>query len=208
MPTKKKTKATKAPKSVADILRARVAKIKRENAKFKACTKAEKRVMIAKDVLAQLKSGRINPESGVFVELGHAIAAKLNQIDEDTRDGIQLQDFLLSVPVCNTCALGAMFVCTVERANKISLSESGFTDFGGAEPEELLEYMGRYFSASQLKLIEVAFEHGTGYFGHGPQEAREWSSEYTTDTDAMRAIMQNIVDNDGTFKPVVKGAKR
>ena len=50
------------------------------------------------------------------------------------------------------------------------------------------------FSETELELIERAFERNYSYFSWGPDN----------DADRLLAIMQNIVDHNGKFKPSVE----
>lgn len=81
---------------------------------------------------------------------------------------------------CKACALGALFVSKYALANGMWISDPG--------QEELHGSLALYFSKYQLKDIENAFE------GH------LWNHEHANDEDRMIAIMQNIVDHNGTFK--------
>lgn len=63
----------------------------------------------------------------------------------------------------------------------------------------------RYFTSRQLALIEFTFENGEGYYKDGDvtnvEAATAFHAKYEDDAERMAAIMQNIVDNNGTFRP-------
>jgi hypothetical protein len=71
------------------------------------------------------------------------------------------------------------------------------------EEEKLSNKLNSIFSFNQLKLIEVYFEGNDGYF----YENREYDTvkafyiKYPSDKKRLQLIMENIVENDGTFVP-------
>jgi len=220
--------------------------IEKRNSLFKKATKAEKRVLIAKDVIAQIKANRYVATSGAFVEaefnsdiddfshiLDEAnrlmgakdVVAEYNISLEKAKEAINfikkpLREAYLdgTVESCNVCALGGLFMSCTLYNNKTKLDALG--SFG--EASDLGDFIDRkkpisngldkFFSRSQLELIEQAFEGGDGYFGVGcythdacDDDVRRYytyADKYPKDDDRMIAIMNNIVKNNGTFVPV------
>lgn len=80
--------------------------------------------------------------------------------------------------VCRACALGALFV------SKYSLFNG---DWIGTHDFFITNMLIPFFSHVQLVSINQAFEIN-------------WRSSLINDEDRMIAIMQNIVDHNGTFK--------
>jgi hypothetical protein len=108
---------------------------------------------------------------------------------------------------CGCCALGAIFVSAVERFNgvRVGVNMDSCRVFGF---DDIKRPLRRFFSAEQMKLIEIAFEVGGGYFLHKkfkPAElglaARNFGFRYDDPEQRMVAIMRNIIRNDGEFKP-------
>ena len=83
---------------------------------------------------------------------------------------------------CVACAVGALFV------SKYNLFNGKWVD--EADRFNTSNLLSPYFSNKQMMNIEMAFEV-------------TWSSEISNNEDRMIAIMQNIIDHDGTFKPGV-----
>lgn len=142
----------------------RIAKTKRDNARFAKLTGAQKRVAIAKDVLAQLAVGRIKAHSGTYFK------AKVG--NKTFKAEGEVQEALAKIPTCSACALGSLFVCTVEKADKLKLSDLS-NDFvveewddrgqirekvASVDSDSMHTYLKGFFSLDQLFLIENAFE--------------------------------------------------
>lgn len=178
-------------------------KIKKLNAEFKKASKAQKRVMIAQDVLAQLKAKRYVAESGCWVKpnIDSAWEQKLSH-----HDSVQELFIEQKIESCNVCALGGLFMSCTNFNNNTLLED---LDFASSELGDLIEEvklsnkLNKIFSVKQLKLIEVYFEGNDGYF----YENREYDTvkafyiKYPSDKKRLQLIMENIVENEGTFVP-------
>lgn len=165
-------------KSVAAANR-RVAK---ENKAFEKMTPSQKRMQIANDVLEQLRIKRLKAKTGVWLNTEKFLTKK------EVEKNVELQDLLKKQKSCDACAIGGMFMCAVELADKLKTSEllCGFksgkdlpkeykTLNGHAEDSNDVEvpdpgiemfdafsYLEKFFSKDQLRLIELAFEAGNG----------------------------------------------
>jgi hypothetical protein len=121
-----------------------------------------------------------------------------------------LRELMLSEKVasCNCCALGAMFMsCTLYNNQTTAADfnhEVHWFDEYIQDGMPLANGLNKFFSKTQLKLIEAYFEGGAGAFDapltHG-DKIKLWVEVYPGDQTRLAAIMQNIVDNNGTFKP-------
>ncbi len=161
------------------------ASIKRGNAAFAKMTKARKRVAIARDVIKALDAKAIVGEHGTYLasyrKTGeHAWYDQISLKAEDNPSA-STQDLLPVIPACHVCAKGALFVCTVGRRNQVTAKQAREQNWYG---DSLSKSLGGIFSGSQLDLIE-------SYFENGMRSGR---------TD-MKAVMENIIKNKGTFKP-------
>lgn len=158
-------------------------KIAKKNLEFASLSNAEKRVQIAKDVLAQLALKKIQPEQGAYVESSNG-------------------------ETCQACALGALFVCTAVRTgNKLEdvVLDAASDDYFGFD--HIREQLSPLFSEAQLGKIERAFE-GWGA-GDEPSDTNKYGSLMTEAYNdgissprvRMERIMRNIIANNGTFVP-------
>lgn len=145
-------------------------RIRRTNASFLRATAAEKRVQIARDVLAQIKAKRIIPQSTYFT----------NAPIENAVRGLklELQEVFSKMPNCRVCGIGACFVTVVER-----LDDIGTDDIVLDSRYDQIEYLEqkKIFTGPQLDIIEDCFER----------------DKKTGPTDRMRRIMERIIKTKG-----------
>jgi hypothetical protein len=182
--------------------------IRLTNEEFAALSKREQRVEIAADVLEWISTKRLVPHVGMYI-IVYDGGNVLPTCEVDDINGFN----------CQACALGGVFALASFRTG-LSIGEAAKGD--GAINEEMHDRLEAYFDRSQLALIECAFEQSTGFdygvvtpeqtrkardFGVGVAHALDYfrftGPEWDRERDArvMRAIMQNIIDNDGTFIP-------
>lgn len=185
--------------------------IKADNAAFDKLSPARKRVAIAKDALSQLGI-RLVAERGTYVQ-SEAFTTV------DTPPNTQLQKLFGKMQECTVCAKGALFVCAIDRANKLKIENLELPRMlrgGSVATQDLENYLGRFFSVHQLDLIESAFEKiemvenefQTDDEADEVDEAVEFGelfyNELTSakdDENRLRAILENIIVNKGTFVP-------
>lgn len=158
-----------------------------------------KRMAVAEDVLLQIDSGKIAPRKMTYITLldfDYSQATKSSDVTE-----------LLSQPqaACKACALGALAVSNFLRTgNRCPLSPM---------QDELHESLQGVFTSDQLYLIESAFEKndftrdnaydrdGEKVISERAERAVKFGMRYSSDESRLRAIMQNILENDGEFVP-------
>jgi hypothetical protein len=184
----------------------------KSNAAFKKATKAEKRVMIAKDVLSQIKANRYIVECGTWVDANWNIR---NEIDGT--ESVQKLFADRTIETCNVCALGSLFMSCTNLNNNTCVSDINYggegTEIGERieEGDTLSNGLNKIFSKKQLQLIEVYFEKGDGWFGEDgytgnyigedSRHVEYFNDAYPDDDERLVEIMKNIVANDGTFVP-------
>lgn len=147
--------------------------IDKRNEIFKNATPSEKRVLIAKDVIQQLKNKKFTPTTGCWVEpVFNSVTAKklgtttecLNDyvanagsfndyemwdIDENnasTLNKLSVREAVLSntITTCNVCALGAMFTSCTLYNNKTTIID--FTEGG-----EITKFQSLFSTNSKFK---------------------------------------------------------
>lgn len=185
-----------------------ITSVRLSNKVFEKASPAKKRVMLAKDVLAAIKSRRFTARSGTYQPVPERPFGC--NVDQPAIINLQGEE-------CEVCAKGALFVSKLDRLNGLKLFEVSERD-----PSEHLLGL---FTQLQLDLIETAFEESTttlylSQYQDKSQdcfspEARNLSTEqfYELENKAegycrgkshaerMRAIMLNVVANNGTFDP-------
>ena len=166
----------------------------KRNAAFEALPANEKRVLIARDVIAQLAIGKLEAQSGTYVETD----ATVKKASQDLQVLLKPKDVS-----CTVCGIGALFVCGVQRGNDLKASsvhlfEDDNVNVGGFQA---YAYLRRYFSNSQLKMIEAAFEQ----WAH--DKGGDFAYYVEDDETRLRLIMENIILNNGTFNPAMEVAE-
>ncbi len=174
--------------------------VEKSNAAFKKMSLPRKRVRIARDVLEALDARLLKATNGIYFEN--------DDIDDkvDARnDKKELRDLFKGMKSCDVCALGAAFVCVVKRIDQIKVGDLAARPKDPDDtyrtvnnPKKMRSYLDRYFSAQQLRDIENAFE---GFYERGSSDAvSRFNSGIHTSDERLRRVMQNIIDNKGTFK--------
>jgi hypothetical protein len=176
------------------------------NVAFAAMNPRQKAVAIAKDVLDQLNAKKYFATEGTY--LGLELAYK--------REDESLQH-ILEKESCNVCAIGATFASCVRLQNEVTVgavrNELGSVDF-------MSGVMRGAFTFKELSVMEAVFE-GCNISGGIPDSEEHSIGKYrgsligvtSDDLDfdleydnsgqddlVMRALMQNIIDNDGRLK--------
>lgn len=170
--------------------------------KFEEMSLAQKRVAIAKDTLKWLKKGRIKPREGVVMEY----AGIENDQGKDMRDCLKIQD------KCEVCERGGLLYSYVMIVNNFLMPEaatswSGRRFLNGTASSEGIEVSNKLeevFDRKQLMLIEHAFENrfNERYLTDQEQESCYiFYNKYKTERGRFVAILNNIIDNKGEFKP-------
>ena len=185
-------------------------------------TGPQKRVAIAKDTIKWLGTKAIKMKPGTYFQLPRK-AIKVQSYDD------KLDDVLVTVKnPCQVCALGGMFYSMVRRFDKVPVSicntmwEKGDMYAYGVGHADIYIELSKYFDGHQLSLIESAFEtrdmfEVADYDGIEvgfdvdalALEKRPCSTidravnfaRKKNATDRLRAIMNNIIENNGAFKP-------
>lgn len=167
---------------------ARVLPIEERNRQFMAMSPAERRVLVAKDVIAALRAEIVTPVCEQYL-----IPHNLNQRELHEN----LQDVLArdQKDQCAVCARGALFLVEMFRRGRDDSKDLWANDY---ESE---------FPLSQLYLMEAAFECRVLYFHcerlteDQLREAVNFGSRYEEDGNRMIAIMQNVIAHGGEFVP-------
>lgn len=154
------------------------------NRRFNAMTLERKRVTIAKDTLASLQAKKFIASHGV---------GYLHYSSTDNGDKLP------NNYKCGACALGGMFVGLTTRIKELSIKEQN------GDRDRIIAPLRSYFDREQLDAIEYAFEQGNislrtlNY--SSAHRYSDFGKAYDNPDDRLIAIMQNIIDNKGTFTP-------
>lgn len=201
--------------------------IGRKNAKFFAASPEEKRVILAKDVL-EWQAARKLFAAGVLNGFGstdwshylsvYSDADKAQQGASSSKfDELRLKDEEVidkdhvNGNVCSACAIGSLVAVAAERGACSLTSNYRHDRIIGADgngSRSVRAALAPYFEDRQLSLIEMAFERnlidsraGNKDFSEEAKAARGFGYRYSDRNECLAAIMQNIIDNKGTFTP-------
>lgn len=174
--------------------------IKNSNKAFRAAKKAQKRVMIAEDVILRIKNKNINPIVGQILIF--------NDKDLDTYSNASFKNTLNNnnLTSCKVCAKGALFCSIIGRTNKITINEADDYESTYSLSGKKGETLKKYFSEDQIDMIETAYE-GVSYMDivKDKEVINKCQAFYklnkSNHTTRMIAICENIIQNQGTFKP-------
>lgn len=158
--------------------------IEKSNKIFNESTKAQKRVMIAKDCIDRLACKLLSANTGSFI----TYVGEINQERVNTLG-------------CEVCAKGGLFASYIGRVNNFS------DDCLGNDEDNLAhKKLREIFTLRQLAIIEYAFE-GTQYIysvniPHDTQNKLEdfYIENSGDDDQRLIKICENIIKNKGTFK--------
>ena len=138
--------------------------ITKRNKAFTNKTNAEKRVLVAKDVLAQIKQKKFIPSTGTFLNF-YNLDNNTTNLREAFLAGYS-SAYSNTPAECNCCALGAMMMSCTLFNNNIDLVKDERQLFKTGEAIRGDYVFGNglntIFSKGQLAMIEIAFEEGCG----------------------------------------------
>lgn len=183
--------------------------IDKTNGEFKKATKAQKRVMIAQDVLDQIRVKRYVATSGTWISPTWQKSAA-EKLSHD--DSVQKLFENKTLKKCNVCALGGLFMsCTVlNNKTKVEDLDDAADNLGDCISDDdykMSNGLKSFFSYNQLTLIETYFEGNNGWFLNCDNDEKrvdhidKFNEKYPKDMDRLKNIMKNIVENNGTFVP-------
>ena len=106
---------------------------------------------------------------------------------------------------CRVCQLGALMVSSIRLKNSLVYDMYGIDDVS-PDGNYWAIHIKNLFKKKQIVLIESAFERGEGFYEdcldvEGVTEAVSFGKKYLDDTERMLAIFENMLQNDGIFKP-------
>jgi hypothetical protein len=156
-------------------------------------TKAQMRVIIAKDAIKQIRAQVLQVQTGNYLILPESTF----EIDQQT---------CLEQP-CKVCQLGSALVSAIHKFNH----ETAFT-IHGSDSRSLVKKLKRWFSIKQMVMMEAAFEKSTAACQVKNQTnfnisrklldaCFDFAGQNLSGVDLSIAIWKNVIKNKGEFKP-------
>ncbi len=138
---------------------------------FDKLTPGERRVAIARDVIAQLNINRYHPSRGNWCILYEKDS--FDTVDHygrryDLKAGAELQPDI-SKGSCAVCALGAVFASAVGLYDNYKVTTSSTR--GQFDFNNVALLLKDYFDRITMMAIEIAFEVGDGWYRWAPESA-------------------------------------
>ena len=166
--------------------------IKKRNDQFRKLPLARQRVVIAKDVLAQLATGRLVAGSTYLDIMKQPVSVSSYDQLCDVRDKLK----------CQACGIGSLMVAACGFVDNLTISEAD-----GMGQSGIQDYLSDWFTEDQLALIERWFETrtdgmvvGDAYCVDEPPKDHP-IMKFRSARGRLTAIMENIISNRGTFDP-------
>jgi hypothetical protein len=189
---------------------------------FNALPTNEKAVLVAKDVLLQIKAKKYIPDTGNYIHVfgGYNFNGSIKENFDQIKE-------------CRVCALGSMLMSSTHLGNILTTSDiNSYPDRNDLRrSQKITELFSSIFTEKQLLLIEVAFEGYSLFCDITKREIknlyeqdfkyREASDRYSKETltfdeslscemfnrkyddddKRLKAICRNIIKNSGVFIP-------
>jgi hypothetical protein len=181
--------------------------------RFDSLTKAEQRIAIIEDVLSQIDAGRYIPHGNVWIAFSYD---EIKEIDGD----VQLRTAFKKEQLtdCDVCANGSLLMSLILFKNDFKVGDlpngtslyyairTSWQANAKIEVTSVGKRLHKYFTPKQLRLIEIAFEMGEGFFKVDATSVKErkavsFGETYHSHSERLIAIMENMLKNDGIFKP-------
>jgi hypothetical protein len=136
--------------------------------------------------------------------------------------GGSVQETLLTKnPKCKVCGIGSLMLSAIRYNNNVNWKKCDWTDSSILDEMDYYDNgdlihsdndenayldasknLNKFFSERQLRLIESAFEVRAFHSDNQQYvEAEEFGQKFINDKKRLLAIMENVVENKGTFKP-------
>jgi hypothetical protein len=172
--------------------------IKKWNETFKKASKPEKKILIAKDVLANIKSKKYQPERRNYV----------NYISDNYNGDDDVQKNFDKIENCECCALGACLISSTKYQNKLTFDD---LKYARSHTDNSWKQLEKIFTPREMAIMEYCFE------GDGGSKVAEDTFSYVLDTNTIQkcegfyyqhnspnerltAICNNIIKNKGFIK--------
>lgn len=203
--------------------------VKPKTKPYSRMTKAERKVAIAKDVIGSLHAMSVMSGNGYITE--NETTTDLSILREFGISDKLIAG--KAKEKCTVCARGAMMLCKIEKFNHfgfdkcVGYNHDPIETFDDISQDDTAAALADAFTEDELDDIEGCFElciadnredefddddDYDGYYirndiktsyGKAYHKYQKHWEDITDDKDRLMAIMQNIVDHKGEFKPEV-----
>lgn len=170
-------------------------RIRKANERFESMSKRDKRIAIAKDVIAQINADIYTASRGQYISF----------VGDKISYDKTIQSCSPSALTCICCARGAAIISAARLFNQTNLTTEDWEQTWGGDASWNI-YERKFFTPRMSRMMEVAFERDTVGEIIGNVEktdidaARKYGYDLSDDANQrLKQIMQNIIDNNGMF---------
>lgn len=169
---------------------------------FDNLSNREKLVLVARDVLKQLKKDKYRPYSTYF-----SVIKSTTDVNYNNYSSKQLQDYVTNdLQQCEVCAIGSMLISYISLFDGIS-GDKLFAYI--LEDKKIITKKQRwliegYFEAHTMDMLLCRFSYENKFYcaknfqGISLNDYR-FTSSFTNRTEKLKYIMNNIIYNNGVF---------
>lgn len=123
---------------------------------YKAMSPADKRITIAKDVIAALNNEIYSAKAGSYINELEVDGEYMYSTSDNSIREKDIQQLLPKMKNCEVCAMGACILSITKYENKLKWGDVGATKYSMSEKTNSL--IKEVFSPEQLVIIEIMFE--------------------------------------------------
>jgi len=202
---------------------------KKRNEKFAKLKPAQQRVAIAKDVIAALAAKKLKATPGTYLSVEKFTGKDIPKGKDELQSVLQKVETcnvcaLGAAFVCTVALADNLKVRGLLEGHSRYWDDEKDEDVKGkvaylsVRSSDMHDYLGKFFDFNQLWLIENAFEnadlHDKYKFGEATVDENGDETSFSKSFDKASAfaskssptkrmikIMENIIKNEGTFKP-------
>lgn len=181
--------------------------LRKKQKQFSKMSIVEKRIAIAKDVIARIKLNQFIPEQGVFCVVDGSSLRGFEGTTDKGEPISEVCDIVNSKQPCQVCAKGGLFMSYIGYVDNFKIEDLHYgTKASVSLKSTEMKSLSKIFSQKQLSLIETTFE-GSSYSWNlelsdtEKEKCNNFEGEFYDDSNRLIGIMRNIIRNKGTFKP-------
>ena len=167
----------------------------KRNLSFSKMTKMQKRVALAEDVIASVRSKKYMADAGTYLSMDNK---------NDGSCDATMNNYKNADVQCNVCAIGSLFMSRVKKSKIGNLGRGIIHE----DSDSMVKSLKGIFTNKELRLLEYAFEGDDieGLFCDDTDEhdviafdCFSFHDKYSTDRGRLIGIMKNIIKNKGNF---------
>lgn len=182
-------------------------------------SRQQRKVALCKDVIASIQNSTLHVDDGNYI--------RVRSRDYDFNDLLPMLGCKLSKQQskvlqerCKVCAIGSLFIRYLVNLDNFTLPEYSISEYADditIDDDDMIKHLNDCFTPEELRFIEAAFEMTNSHYklhfnryllleeeDNFLDACMKFGADFEDPADRLLAIMQNIVDHKGEFKPKVR----